>query len=190
MKKLLFSVLMILGLFILGCGKNGETGGIFSTEDKGRTKLEIQDVEVTERNGEKKVVKQIVVIFPETEAENELFKKALQNAKEGKEKLSQSFPDLTEQQISDVYDVLEYQTNNFTTENIHENVKKLINLENSYYNFVKNSKELRQILSEEQINKIVEITKNEKLGTVDIKLNAFNSCFRYPEEYAKKYFSK
>ena len=86
--------------------------------------------------------------------------------------------------------MLEYQTNNFTTENIHENVKKLINLENSYYNFVKNSKELRQILSEEQINKIVEITKNEKLGTVDIKLNAFNSCFRYPEEYAKKYFSK
>lgn len=49
MKKFLLSILLLLGLFIVGCDKseNNETKEeVIENFDKGRPKLEVQDVEV------------------------------------------------------------------------------------------------------------------------------------------------
>jgi len=77
---------MVLGLFILGCGKDGETGGIFSAEDKSRPKLIWQDT-----NFDGKSVKEIIVVLADKEAEDKLFEKALKS----QEEVAKTFPFLT-----------------------------------------------------------------------------------------------
>ena len=60
MKKLLFSILIVLGLFLVGCGKDNKDDGKESTlsvEDKSRPRIELQDVSF-----DGKTIKQIVVI--------------------------------------------------------------------------------------------------------------------------------
>ena len=93
MKKLLFSILMVLGLFILGCGKDGETGNILPIEDKSRPKFVIKEIDYTWSDGTVRKVNQINVIPADEKEEIELFKKVIRN--ENKEEFFKTFPYLS-----------------------------------------------------------------------------------------------
>ena len=184
MKKLLFSILIVLGLFLVGCGKNKETENISESFDKSKIRLEIQDVDVIENNGEKRIVKQIIIIPADETEEDKIFKEAL----ESKEKLMKIFPDLTEKQAENAFEAIKSQMDAWNT--IPENTKRLVNLENSYQNFVKNSKDLREYMTEQQIEKLYKKIELDKIGNADGKINSFNNFLRYPEEFSKSILNK
>ena len=84
MKKFLLSILLLLGLFIVGCDKseNNETKEeVIENFDKGRPKLEVQDVEVIfedhfnkiilGKNKDTVLIKKQIVVIPADEIEEE-----------------------------------------------------------------------------------------------------------------------
>lgn len=171
MKKLLFSILMVLGLFVVGCGKDGETGGIFSAEDKSRPKLIWQDT-----NFDGKSVKEIIVVLADKEAEDKLFEKALKS----QEEVAKTFPFLTEEEVEQVYkDLIEEKNGSKFVGDIpyYDYAKSLYNLENSYKEFIRNDKFLREYISEEEIQKLYNSLEHKKLGQADFKIQKFNDYF-------------
>ena len=132
MKKLLFSILIILGLSIIGCGKGGETGSVLSKEDKSRPKLELQDV-----NFDGKTVKQIVIIPADEEEQAKLYERAL----ESQEEFAKTFPNLQEEAKTTIFEGLRSKSRN---SEFFIFVSKMTNLENTYQDFIKNNKDARK----------------------------------------------
>lgn len=171
MKKIMFSILIVLGLFILGCGKDGKTDGIFSTEDKSRPKLELQDFSF-----DGKTIKQIVVIPADEAEENKLFEEAMQS----QENFNKVFSYLTDKQMNDGFNMIKGQIErNF----VRQSDKSAINLENSYNNFIETNQELRKYMSEKDISELKEYLKNKSVGTADIKIENFNDFLRLEVKY-------
>lgn len=177
MKKLLFSILMVLGLFILGCGKDGETGNILPIEDKSRPKFVIKEIDYTWSDGTVRKVNQINVIPADEKEEIELFKKVIRN--ENKEEFFKTFPYLSNssEEMKERGFLAVYNAFKKNDERLFSYNSKYVNLENSYNEFIINSKELRNILEEETINKINNSFKNYDYGSTDVKVGAFNTYF-------------
>lgn len=164
MKKLLFSILIVLGLFLVGCGKDNKDDGkenTLSAEDKSRPRIELQDV-----NFDGKTIKQIVVIPADEIEEKELFEKAIKS----KEDFFDNFPNLTDKE----------RTYNELTQYIEKNflpnvVKFNINLENSWNTFIKNSNDLRKYLSDQEINDLLETVGK---SVSEVQINHFNDLLQ------------
>ena len=167
MKKLLFSILMVLGLFILGCGKDGETGSILSKEDKSRPKLELQDV-----NFDGKTVKQIVIIPADEEEQAKLYERALKS----QEEFAKTFPNLQEEAKTTIFEGLRSKSRN---SEFFIFVSKMTNLENTYQDFIKNNKELRNYISEKDIEELYNVLEHKAYGQADKKIDRFNNFLIY-----------
>lgn len=167
MKKLLFSILMVLVLFILGCGKDGETGSILSKEDKSRPKLELQDV-----NFDGKTVKQIVIIPVDEEEQAKLYERAL----ESQEEFAKTFPNLQEEAKTTIFEGLRSKSRN---SEFFIFVSKMTNLENTYQDFIKNNKELRNYISEKDIEELYNVLEHKAYGQADKKIDRFNNFLIY-----------
>ena len=174
MKKLLFSILIILGLFLVGCGKDNKDDGkenTLSVEDKSRPRIELQDVSF-----DGKTIKQIVVIPADEAEENKLFEEAMQS----QENFNKVFSFLTEKQANDGFNMIKGQIErNF----VRQSDKSAINLENSYNNFIETNQELRKYMSEKDINDLKEFLKNKSVGTADIKIENFNDFLKLEVKY-------
>jgi hypothetical protein len=174
MKKLLFSILIVLGLFLVGCGKDNKDDGKESTlsvEDKSRPRIELQDVSF-----DGKTIKQIVVIPADEAEENKLFEEAMQS----QENFNKVFSFLTEKQANDGFNMIKGQIErNF----VRQSDKSAINLENSYNNFIETNQELRKYMSEKDINDLKEFLKNKSVGTADIKIENFNDFLKLEVKY-------
>lgn len=174
MKKLLFSILIALGLFLVGCGKDNKDDGKESTlpiEDKSRPRIELQDVSF-----DGKTIKQIVVIPADEAEENKLFEEAMQS----QENFNKVFSFLTEKQANDGFNMIKGQIErNF----VRQSDKSAINLENSYNNFIETNQELRKYMSEKDINDLKEFLKNKSVGTADIKIENFNDFLKLEVKY-------
>lgn len=174
MKKLLFNILIILGLFLVGCGKDNKDDGKESTlsvEDKSRPRIELQDVSF-----DGKTIKQIVVIPADEAEENKLFEEAMQS----QENFNKVFSFLTEKQANDGFNMIKGQIErNF----VRQSDKSAINLENSYNNFIETNQELRKYMSEKDINDLKEFLKNKSVGTADIKIENFNDFLKLEVKY-------
>lgn len=174
MKKLLFTILIVLGLFLVGCGKDNKDDGKESTlpiEDKSRPRIELQDVSF-----DGKTIKQIVVIPADEAEENKLFEEAMQS----QENFNKVFSFLTEKQANDGFNMIKGQIErNF----VRQSDKSAINLENSYNNFIETNQELRKYMSEKDINDLKEFLKNKSVGTADIKIENFNDFLKLEVKY-------
>lgn len=174
MKKLLFSILIVLGIFLVGCGKDNKDDGKESTlpiEDKSRPRIELQDVSF-----DGKTIKQIVVIPADEAEENKLFEEAMQS----QENFNKVFSFLTEKQANDGFNMIKGQIErNF----VRQSDKSAINLENSYNNFIETNQELRKYMSEKDINDLKEFLKNKSVGTADIKIENFNDFLKLEVKY-------
>ena len=152
MKKLLFSILIVLGLFLVGCGKDNKDDGkenTLSAEDKSRPKLEWQDTSF-----EGKPVKEIVIIPAEKEEQDKLFEKALKS----KEDFAKNFPYLSDEDVEQAFTELSSidREKNFE---YFDYGKEVINLENTYQEFVKNDKFLREYITENEIKELYDSIK-------------------------------
>lgn len=170
MKKLLFSILIILGLFLIGCGKDNKDDGkenTLSVEDKSRPKLEWQDTSF-----EGKPVKEIVIIPAEKEEQDKLFEKALKS----KEDFAKNFPYLSDEDVEQAFTELSSidREKNFE---YFDYGKEVINLENTYQEFVKNDKFLREYITENEIKELYDTLQHKKLGQADFKIQKFNDYF-------------
>lgn len=180
MKKLLFSILIVLGLFLIGCGKDNKEGEIevSNTDDnKGRIIFVIQDKKVFSLDPkEQDPVKQIEPFYPDGEdtfllEQDKLFEKALKS----KEDFIKYFPNLREKVKKLVTENFEDIKNEFIQSGRN---RFLINYENSFYDFIKNNKELREYIPEEKIKEIIseeeEKSQDNDISTTEIMVVRIN----------------
>lgn len=180
MKKLLFSILIVLGLFLIGCGKDNKEGEneVSNTDDnKGRIIFVIQDKKVFSLDPkEQDPVKQIEPFYPDGEdtfllEQDKLFEKALKS----KEDFIKYFPNLREKVKKLVTENFEDIKNEFIQSGRN---RFLINYENSFYDFIKNNKELREYIPEEKIKEIIseeeEKSQDNDISTTEIMVVRIN----------------
>ena len=180
MKKLLFSILIVLGLFLIGCGKDkkeGETEVSNTDDNKGRIIFVIQDKTVFSLDPkEQNPVKQIEPFYPDGEdtfllEQDKLFEKALKS----KEDFIKYFPNLREKVKKLVTENFEDVKNEFIQSGRN---RFLINYENSFYDFIKNNKELKEYIPEEKIKEIIseeeEKSQDNDISTTEIMVVRIN----------------
>lgn len=180
MKKLLFSILIVLGLFLVGCGKDnkeGETEVSNTDDNKGRIIFVIQDKKVFSLDPkEQDPVKQIEPFYPDGEdtfllEQDKLFEKALKS----KEDFIKYFPNLREKVKKLVTENFEDIKNEFIQSGRN---RFLINYENSFYDFIKNNKELKEYIPEEKIKEIIseeeEKSQDNDISTTEIMVVRIN----------------
>ena len=192
MKKFLLSILLLLGLFIVGCDKseNNETKEeVIENFDKGRPKLEVQDVEVIfedhfnkiilGKNKDTVLIKKQIVVIPADEIEEEkLFEKALKS----KEEFKKYFPDFT--YYLDENDLERF----FNVFKEDKEFRKIINLENSYENYLNynsglyldnNDEEWAQYMSSQEFENCRNLAKGFSIGNINKKIERFNFFLKY-----------
>ena len=192
MKKFLLSILLLLGLFIVGCDKseNNETKEeVIENFDKGRPKLEVQDVEVIfedhfnkiilEKNKDTILIKKQIVVIPADEIEEEkLFEKALKS----KEEFKKYFPDFT--YYLDENDLERF----FNVFKEDKEFRKIINLENSYENYLNynsglyldnKDEELAKYMSSQEFENCRNLAKGFSVGDINKKIERFNFFLKY-----------
>ena len=192
MKKFLLSILLLLGLFIIGCDKSEKNEikeEVIENFDKGRPKLEVQDVEVIfedhfnkiilGKNKDTVLIKKQIVVIPADEIEEEkLFEKALKS----KEEFKKYFPDFT--YYLDENDLERF----FNVFKEDKEFRKIINLENSYENYLNynsglyldnKDEELAKYMSSQEFENCRNLAKGFSIGNINKKIERFNFFLKY-----------
>lgn len=192
MKKFLLSILLLIGLFIIGCDKSEKNDikeEVIENFDKGRPKLEVQDVEVIfedhfnkiilGKNKDTVLIKKQIVVIPADEIEEEkLFEKALKS----KEEFKKYFPDFT--YYLDENDLERF----FNVFKEDKEFRKIINLENSYENYLNynsglyldnKDEELAKYMSSQEFENCRNLAKGFSIGNINKKIERFNFFLKY-----------
>lgn len=186
MKKLLFSILIILGLFLIGCGKEkSEINNSASNEIKeeknfdNRPKIELIDIDF-----QGKVVKQIIIVNADEEEQNKLFEKASKSLKDLIDYFPDYFADMNTED-KDFYYSYFSDLKNKSKENADNNQnytdeKFDLNTSNSFYFFLRNNKELREYIPEDEIKTLFENIRktDKKTYTIYTHIEKFNKKLR------------
>jgi lipoprotein len=192
MKKFLLSILLLLGLFIIGCDKSEKNEikeEVIENFDKGRPKLEVQDVEVIfedhfnkiilEKNKDTILIKKQIVVIPADEIEEE---KLFEKASKSKEEFKKYFPDFTyyldENNLERFFNVFKED----------KEFRKIINLENSYENYLNynsglyldnKDEELAKYMSSQEFENCRNLAKGFSVGNINKKIERFNFFLKY-----------
>lgn len=192
MKKFLLSILLLLGLFIIGCDKSEKNEikeEVIENFDKGRPKLEVQDVEVIfedhfnkiilEKNKDTILIKKQIVVIPADEIEE---KKLFEKASKSKEEFKKYFPDFTyyldENNLERFFNVFKED----------KEFRKIINLENSYENYLNynsglyldnKDEELAKYMSSQEFENCRNLAKGFSIGNINKKIERFNFFLKY-----------
>ena len=192
MKKFLLSILLLLGLFIIGCDKSEKNEikeEVIENFDKGRPKLEVQDVEVIfedhfnkiilEKNKDTILIKKQIVVIPADEIEE---KKLFEKASKSKEEFKKYFPDFTyyldENNLERFFNVFKED----------KEFRKIINLENSYENYLNynsglyldnKDEELAKYMSSQEFENCRNLAKGFSVGDINKKIERFNFFLKY-----------
>jgi hypothetical protein len=128
-----------------------------------------------------KTVKQIVIIPADEEEQAKLYERALKS----QEEFVKTFPNLQEKYKESIFQGLKNaEENNQKDGDYYILVTELTNLENTYQEFIKNNKELRNYMSEEKIKDLYDkLEKHRALGQPKEKIEIFNDYLKYDVNY-------
>ncbi|WP_339033245.1 hypothetical protein [Fusobacterium animalis] len=173
-------------LFLIGCGKEkSEINNSASNEIKeeknfdNRPKIELIDIDF-----QGKVVKQIIIVNADEEEQDKLFEKASKSLKDLIDYFPDYFADMNTED-KDFYYSYFSDLKNKSKENADNNQnytdeKFDLNTSNSFYFFLRNNKELREYIPEDEIKTLFENIRktDKKTYTIYTHIEKFNKKLR------------